>query len=197
MMNKKIYQAINEKYGDVINLREEEVESVVSEFFSHCREESIDLLIANELDYNKVDDVFVTAYNNNCDNINRIEDKIIKAKNIISENQEFSSKDEEIDYLKRKLQSVNNELDDVQSQLNSLVDNHTDILDACNALFSIHSLDMYSYNTSISIIEKSYEECLNATETVGILEGYNACGSTILNRIDKLDRDLTETIRKN
>lgn len=197
IMNAKLYQAISKNYKDVLD---EEDNEIIEKYFSYCRDQSINMILEENLDFNNIYERFVSAYNNNCDNINSLESQINRAKSYIEESKDFKSKDDEIAYLRNKLDKVNKELDSMQESIDIFTDNHTVILDTSDALFGIYNLNMYAFDKSISHIEKSYDDCIESAEVVSFLEGYMKCNEnakSIIDRIDKLDNSLTDTIRRN
>ena len=197
MMNAKLYQAISKNYKDVLD---EEDNEIIEKYFSYCRDQSVNMILEENLDFNNIYERFVSAYNTNCDNINTIESQINRAKLYIEESKDFKSKDDEIAYLRSKLVKVNKELDNMQESIDNFTDIHTVILDTSDALFGIYNLNMYAFDKSISHIEKSYDDCIESAEVVSFLEGYMKCNEntkSIIDRIDKLDISLTDTIRRN
>ena len=197
MMNAKLYQAISKNYKDVLD---EEDNGIIEKYFSYCRDQSVNMILEENLDFNNIYERFVSAYNTNCDNINTIESQINRAKLYIEESKDFKSKDDEIAYLRSKLVKVNKELDNMQESIDNFTDIHTVILDTSDALFGIYNLNMYAFDKSISHIKKSYDDCIESAEVVSFLEGYMKCNEntkSIIDRIDKLDISLTDTIRRN
>ena len=197
MMNAKLYQAISKNYKDVLD---EEDNEIIEKYFSYCRDQSVNMILEENLDFNNIYERFVSAYNTNCDNINTIESQINRAKLYIEESKDFKSKDDEIAYLRSKLVKVNKELDNMQESIDNFTDIHTVILDTSDALFGIYNLNMYAFDKSILHIEKSYDDCIESAEVVSFLEGYMKCNEntkSIIDRIDKLDISLTDTIRRN
>lgn len=197
VVNKELEQALNKRYGEVIDLTNNDTYSVICNLFENnksCEK----ILLENNFDYNLINEDTMEVFEENCNIVTKINNTLYKVKSNNEEYSEFNNKDEEIKYLKNKLKLVSNEVSSIEKTLSILLDNNTHILQNYLALHSLYTLDNYSSNLAIDMVLKSSTDGMDILEKVSYIDGYSSAASlnneNILNRIDRLDNDLIREI---
>lgn len=199
-MNEKLYQMINDKYGDVVDFNEEEVINTIENLFKINGDTSKSIIIKNKLDRSNISETFSDYFNESTSITVSLENSIKNITDSLTKEYTFSSKDEEIKSLKRKLEYVNSEIESMKKNIDKLIGSHNHILDSYDALFITSSIDQLVSESSIKMVISEYENVISKFENFAYIEGYldnQENISKILDRIDILDNSLTDTIRRN
>ena len=197
LMNKELEQALNERYGEVLDLTNEEIYDTVCSLFE-SNETSEKILLENNFDSSSISNNSIEYFKNNCDIITQINANLYKVKNINDECPNFDSKDDEIEYLKSKLEVLTNEVTSIEKSITTIMNNDTHMIQNYLALHSLYALDNYSSNLAINMVVETSSQGIDIIEKTAYINGYSSASldtKTILNRIDRLDNDLSREIQ--